>query len=202
MTKSRRKAGSATATASQVRIIGGQWRGRKLPVSTLPGLRPTPDRVRETLFNWLTGWVAGSHCLDCFSGSGALALEALSRGAEQALMVESNPQAADQLRDNLRVLNADHARLITADSLQLLTQAADQRFDLVFLDPPFHQQMIDRSAPLLEDNHWLADDAMIYIEAEPEWSPDVLPENWQLYRQKQAGKVTYRLFQRSTKQAP
>lgn len=183
---------------SLVRIIGGQWRGRKLPVCTQPGLRPTPDRVRETLFNWLSAWVPGSHCLDCFSGSGALALEALSRGAESALMIESSRDAASQLRANLELLNAQNGQVKTGDSMQLLDSRADQQYDLVFLDPPFRQEMLVPCARLLEEHNWLAKDAMIYVEAESEWPLAELPESWQLYREKKAGQVAYRLFQRSS----
>ncbi len=198
MARTRRNTGPVASKPSRVRIIGGQWRGRKLPVCTQPGLRPTPDRVRETLFNWLSAWVPGSHCLDCFSGTGALALEALSRGAERALMIESSRDVAGQLRDNLELLNALHARVQTGNSLQLLDTPADQRYDLVFLDPPFREEMLVPCARLLEEHNWLAKDAMIYVEAESEWSMAGLPRNWQLYREKKAGQVAYRLFQRST----
>ncbi|RRJ82682.1 16S rRNA (guanine(966)-N(2))-methyltransferase RsmD [Aestuariirhabdus litorea] len=181
---------------SQVRLIAGLWRGRKLPVADREGLRPTPDRVRETLFNWLAPWVPGSRCLDCFSGTGALALEALSRGAAQACLLEFDQGVAQQLRCNLATLNDQRGRVIQGDALLQLAQPAPERFDLVFLDPPFRRQMLARCCELLEANGWLAEEARIYVECEKELSLESLPSNWTLYREKSAGQVSYRLFQR------
>ncbi|WP_426415452.1 16S rRNA (guanine(966)-N(2))-methyltransferase RsmD [Aestuariirhabdus sp. LZHN29] len=181
---------------AQVRIIGGVWRGRKLPVTAREGLRPTPDRVRETLFNWLSAWVPGSRCLDCFSGSGALALEALSRGAEYARLLELDGSVARQLKANLATLNDDRGQVIQADSLQQLARDGDERFNLVFLDPPFRCEMLIECCQLLEMNDWLSEDALIYVEAERELTLTDLPKNWSLYREKIAGQVAYRLFQR------
>ncbi|MCL6414174.1 16S rRNA (guanine(966)-N(2))-methyltransferase RsmD [Aestuariirhabdus sp. Z084] len=187
---------TATKRPAQVRIIAGQWRGRKLPVFDREGLRPTPDRVRETLFNWLSPWLPGSHCLDCFSGSGALALEALSRGAEQARMLERDSGATRQLQENLATLGDRNGEVILTDSLNYLDNESDQPFDLIFIDPPFRQDLVARCCQLLEQNGWLADNALIYVEAERELELDNLPANWELYREKTAGQVGYRLFQR------
>ena len=195
----RRKPNTSGKTApqqrngSQLRIIGGQWRGRKLSFPELPGLRPTPDRVRETLFNWLAPIVPGSHCLDLFAGSGALGLEALSRGAASATFVDSAPAVVRQIRDNLSLLNGNGVAL-QASALQWLQQGGNERFDLVFLDPPFRQGLIDEViSPLLP---LLADEAWIYLETGRDEVLPALPEDWSLHRDKQAGQVSYRLYHR------
>ncbi|SUJ06113.1 Ribosomal RNA small subunit methyltransferase D [Shewanella morhuae] len=123
--------------SGQVRIIGGQWRSRRLPIQDLDGLRPTPDRVRETLFNWLANSVVNARVLDCFGGSGALALESLSRYANYAKIIELQRGAALQLKENLQTLKCDKAEVLNADTLMVLQQGCDQGFDLVFIDPPF-----------------------------------------------------------------
>ena len=125
-----------------LRIIGGEWRSRKLKFADVPGLRPTPDRVRETLFNWLQWHVPGARCLDLFAGSGALGLEALSRGARDVVMVEKHPAAAQALRDNLTLLGARNARLVHDDALRYLGRVT-VAFDLIFLDPPFRQMLLE-----------------------------------------------------------
>ncbi|MGB5261053.1 MAG: 16S rRNA (guanine(966)-N(2))-methyltransferase RsmD [Gammaproteobacteria bacterium] len=181
----------ANRAQNQLRIIGGRWRGRKLPFAAMPGLRPTPDRVRETLFNWLAPVIQGSRCLDLFAGSGALGLEAASRGAAEVVMVDHAGEAVGALREQLAVLGADGVDVIQADIVQWLQRPA-QVFDIVFLDPPFRQGLLAESMHLLAANGWLAADACIYIEAEKDLQPD-LPEGWELYRSKQAGQVDYRL---------
>lgn len=183
----------------QLRIIAGDWRGRKLTFPAIEGLRPTPDRVRETLFNWVAAYVPGANCLDLFTGSGALGLEALSRGAKQATMVDLSSQATAQLQTNLQTLKADNARVINADVSQWLQQqTGDQQYDLVFLDPPFRKDLAARSCQLLESQGLLAERAMIYVETESELSLLEVPPNWQLHREKHAGQVTYRLYIRET----
>ncbi|MFP1743744.1 16S rRNA (guanine(966)-N(2))-methyltransferase [Lonsdalea quercina] len=185
----------ATSAPGQIRIIGGQWRGRKLPVPHSPGLRPTTDRVRETLFNWLAPVIQQARCLDCFAGSGALALEALSRYAAHATLLEAERGIARQLSQNLSLLRAENASVIHTDALQWLTQPGEA-FDVVFLDPPFRQGLLDNTVNLLETQGWLADDAWIYIETEAENRTLNLPANWQLHREKVAGQVAYRLYAR------
>ncbi|WP_304166969.1 16S rRNA (guanine(966)-N(2))-methyltransferase, partial [Lonsdalea britannica] len=179
----------------QIRIIGGQWRGRKLPVPHSPGLRPTTDRVRETLFNWLAPVIQQARCLDCFAGSGALALEALSRYAAHATLLEAERGIARQLSQNLSLLRAENASVIHTDALQWLAQPGEA-FDVVFLDPPFRQGLLNNTVNLLETQGWLADDAWIYIETEAENRTLNLPANWQLHREKVAGQVAYRLYAR------
>lgn len=186
----------AIASQGQLRIIGGEWRSRRLSFPDAPGLRPTPDRVRETLFNWLAPHVEGARVLDPFAGSGALLLEALSRGASRGLALELNPAAASALRGNLELLRASGAEVRQADALQHLQGAAAEPFDLVFLDPPFHKELLAPACQLLESRGWLAADAWIYTESESAPSGLGLPGNWQLHREKHTGQVHYALWQR------
>lgn len=180
----------------QVRVIGGEWRGRKLPVPEAEGLRPTSDRVRETLFNWLQFSLAGRRCLDAFTGSGALAVEALSRGAAQVTAIERDPKVAKQLRELLTPLAGERLQLLNADVLQWLEGEPEAPFDLVFLDPPFHQGLLEPTCQLLEERGWLADNALIYIEQEKQGEAITLPPNWSLQKDKQAGEVRFGLYAR------
>lgn len=180
-----------------IRIIAGNWRGRKLPVHDIAGLRPTTDRVKETVFNWLMNDVRASHCLDCFAGSGALGFEALSRGAASMTMVELDPTAAKQLQQNLELLNADNANVVKSDCLSYLQQQSQQQpFDLVFIDPPFRQGLAEKVCHLLEDKGLLSPSALIYVEVESELAQLSLPENWQQRKEKTAGQVRYSLYHR------
>jgi 16S rRNA (guanine966-N2)-methyltransferase len=179
---------------NRLRIIAGTWRGRKLAFAPVAGLRPTPDRVRETLFNWLGTAVHGARCLDLFAGSGALGLEAASRGATEVVLVDSDPLVAHTLRQQLRLLHAQQAHVVQADCERYL-RGAPEVFDLVFLDPPFHRGMLPACLPLLEQGGWLAPGAWIYIEAERTLDPP-LPYGWVVYRSQEAGQVSYRLAQR------
>jgi 16S rRNA (guanine966-N2)-methyltransferase len=182
--------------ARVLRIIGGTWRGRKLRFPASHGLRPTPDRVRETLFNWLGGRVHGSRCLDLFAGSGALGLEALSRGAAHASFVERDVAAARELRARLAEWGAADARVEQADAVTFLTGAASA-FDLVFLDPPFDSDLLPRSAALLEHGGWLKPGALIYVEYAARSAAPPLPGAWTALKAKQAGEVGYHLFARA-----
>ncbi|MFZ5592742.1 MAG: 16S rRNA (guanine(966)-N(2))-methyltransferase RsmD [Pseudomonadota bacterium] len=178
----------------QLRIIGGQWRGRKLAFPGIEGLRPTPDRVRETLFNWLRDIVPGSRCLDLFAGSGALGFEALSRGAAQAVMVDQDARAVAQLRKNIEILHAHGALAVQTDALNYL-QGPPQSFDMVFLDPPYRlHALLQTCCEQLENRGWLAPHAHIYLEAEKNRGVPLLPESWQVIRSKQAGQVGYHLI--------
>jgi len=181
-------------TRGQLRIIGGSWRGRKLAFAPLPGLRPTPDRVRETLFNWLAEVIRGARCLDLFAGSGALGIEAASRGAALCVLVEQDRQAARVLREQVSRFGARQVQVVEADALNWLS-AASQPFDIVFLDPPFHAGLLQDCVRLLENGGWLAPQAWIYLEAEHAAQLG-LPDNWELYRDKRAGQVSYRLVRR------
>lgn len=178
-----------------IRLISGQWKGRKLPVRDVEGLRPTTDRVKETVFNWLAGDVRGSRCLDLFAGSGSLGFEALSRYADCVIMIERDPLAARQLQQNLQQLGSNQGQVIQADARQWLSGPA-QPFDLVFLDPPFRQDLLPQVCQLLEQGGWLTDQALIYLEREREGNAPALPANWQLLKDKQAGQVCYQLYLR------
>ena len=185
-----------SARASSIRIIGGEWRSRKLTVPDAPGLRPTPDRVRETLFNWLAPTIQGARVLDAFTGSGALFLEALSRGASTGVAIDANTNAVNNLRRNLAVLQCDDAEVLRVDSLQYLSNKAEQGFDIVLLDPPFHQDLLLSACQLLEDNNWLNKDAWIYTESEQAPSSLGVPSTWRLHREKHTGQVHYTLWQK------
>lgn len=184
------------ARSSQLRIIAGEWRSRRFSFTEQPGLRPTPDRVRETLFNWLSAHIEGARCLDLFAGSGALTLEALSRGARHVLACDLSREVVHSLRGHLQTLNCDRAEIRQQDALSLLASPPESPFELAFIDPPFHQDLLLPTCRALEDNGWLTPDALIYTESEtpPERLPH--PANWQLHRQKKAGQVWYSLWQR------
>lgn len=181
--------------SGQVRIIAGQWRSRRLPIQDLDGLRPTTDRVRETLFNWLANDIANARVLDCFGGSGALALEALSRYAAYAKIIELQRTAAIQLKENLLTLKCDKAEVINADTLAVLQNGCDQGFDLVFIDPPFRKGLAEQTILLLNNRAWLNDGALIYVEIESELTQLAIPSTWHALKEKTAGQVSYRLYQ-------
>ena len=176
-----------------LRIIGGSWRGRKLRFPASPAIRPTPDRVRETLFNWLGGATPGAQCLDLFAGSGALGLEALSRGAAHVTFVEQDAAAVRELRARLDEWHASDARVERADALRYLAGAA-RPFDIVFLDPPFASGLLTRAATLLEQHHWLRAGTLIYVESAAREPLPALPGSWRVLKAKQAGEVGYHLF--------
>ena len=183
------------AKSNTIRLISGHWRGRRLPVLEHDGLRPSTDRVRETLFNWLMHDIAGARCLDLFAGTGALGLECLSRGADSAVFVEANKAVATQLHKNLQTLNAlEQAEVITQNAINMVSTAAPKPFDLVFLDPPFGSDLLARVMPLLQDNAWLADDALIYVEQPSKQDPESTP-CWTLYKEGKAGHSRYTLYQ-------
>ena len=183
----------------EVRVIAGLWRGRKLPVLNAEGLRPTTDRVKETLFNWLMMDVANARCLDCFAGTGSLGIEALSRQAQAVVFLEKFATATQQLKKNLASLKTDKGTVINTDTLAYLAQKNnDNPFDIIFIDPPFHHQFVPQILPLLQQNNWLAENALIYVETEKNHQPLPLAENWQIIKEKSAGMVTSRLIQVTT----
>lgn len=179
---------------SRIRISGGEWRSRLVNVIDAPGLRPTPDRVRETLFNWLGHDLTGLACLDLFAGSGILGFEAASRGAVRVTQIEQDQRAFAVLRQNAAALAADRLELIRADALKFAASAAGQgrRYDLVFLDPPYRQHWLERIAPHLAG---LANPGM-RIYAEAEYKLEALGD-WQTVKQGKAGQVYYHLLERS-----
>ncbi len=183
---------------NSVRIIAGGWRGRRIHFPDLPGLRPTPDRVRETLFNWLQSVVAGSRCLDLFAGSGALGIEALSRGASDVVFVELAAVAVRSLSGELLRLGAGpRGRVVEIGASRFLRgSAADAGalpFDLVFLDPPFGQGAMAEYIPLIDAGHWVKPGGLVYIECERSLGAPPVPDHWQLLKSKTAGEVGYHL---------
>jgi 16S rRNA (guanine966-N2)-methyltransferase len=181
-----------------VRIIGGRWRGVPLTFPPLPELRPTPDRVRETLFNWLQPVIAGARCLDLFAGSGVLGIEALSRGAAHVQFVDRNPQIGKYLSTVLTRLGVDTARVSVADAVPFLAGPA-QPFGIVFLDPPYAADLLQPVCQRLTDNGWLASDAWIYLECAAQDGLPALPAGWLMHRAKRAGQVGYHLLRNVTR---
>jgi 16S rRNA (guanine966-N2)-methyltransferase len=180
----------------QIRIIAGCWRGRKLKVPDLPGLRPTPDRVRETVFNWLQSIIQGAYCLDLFAGSGALGFEALSRGAAHVVMVDQASVVVNLLRQELAMLDAKNAEVYQA-TVPAQLKAPKQLFDVVFLDPPFQQDLLLPCCFYLENNGFLAKKSYIYLESKQALTQSMLPPHWQLLKSKRAGQVAYHLVLRA-----
>jgi len=177
-----------------LRIIAGQWRGRKIQFPDVEGIRPTPDRVRETLFNWLAPHIHGARCLDLFAGSGAVGLEALSRGAREVVMVERESRAVSYLRETGAMLGSEGLQVVHGDALHYL-QGSGEPFDIVFIDPPFRLGLLAPCLQALQASHWLAANALIYIEVEKELGELALPEGWSLRKQKVSGQVAYHLVE-------
>jgi len=182
-------------TGNQVRIIGGEHRGRRLSFPELPGLRPSGDRVRETLFNWLQPVIVNARCLDLFAGSGALGLEAASRGAREVVMLDLARRVVRQLEANRELLDLSRVEIYEADALVWLEQGP-RPFDVVFVDPPFAEHLLPAVCAKLEANAWLATDACVYLEDDAGRGFSALPENWQWYRQRRAGQVSFGLARR------
>jgi 16S rRNA (guanine966-N2)-methyltransferase len=203
------------AIRNSVRIIGGAWRGRRVVFPDLDGLRPTPDRVRETLFNWLQHDIARSRCLDLFAGSGALGLEALSRGAKEVVFIEKSPAAANSIREHLSlfggsgvVIETDVERYLArmtptppgiatsgaaAPDATAPDATAPDPFNLVFLDPPFGQDWLPRILPKLQSGAWIVPGGLVYLECERSLGAPTLPDGWAMLRSKSAGEVGYHL---------
>lgn len=213
VTKKIRNRASGKLETGSYRIIGGTWRSRRLNFPAIDGLRPTTDRVRETIFNWLSFEIQGATVLDIFSGSGALGFEALSRGAKGLLAIEKDKNAAKALKENISLLltNAGsdmRAEVKHADALSLLAASnvkdegdsgsqlseKNERFDLIFLDPPFRKGLLQETINLLEGHPFIANDALIYLEFEKEMTGLELPLSWKRLKSKSAGQVNYQLF--------
>lgn len=175
-------------SSNQIRIGGGAWRSRLLRFPGVPGLRPTPDRVRETLFNWLGQDMHGLSCLDLFSGTGAMGFEALSRGASETVMVEKSSLAYKSLVENKKLLNAENAMVMQADAVDFLARNTHQ-FDVIFLDPPYNQGWLDKLLPLLSQH--LSADGYLYAEAEYALEDT---EQWEVIKHGRAGAVFYHLL--------
>ena len=177
----------------RLRIVAGNWRSRLLEIADVPGLRPTSERVRETLFNWLDPRISGARCLDLFAGTGALGLEALSRGAAESVFVEKSAQAARQLRQNIDVLDAPGAIVHEADAFDFVARDNAGEFDIVFLDPPFAADMLGDLCRLIDEASILAGGALVYLEEDRAKPEVVIPAGWQVLKTKNAGNVRYSL---------
>ena len=184
------------ASKGAVRIIAGRWRSRQLPVVTADRLRPTPDRVRETLFNWLAGEVEGARCLDFFAGTGALGFEAASRGAKSVVMVERERSVAATLERAVRSLGADNVTIRCADALSW-TPPAGVKFDIVFLDPPWSGPVVEAALARLERMDALAARSLAYLETERDPADIDLPPGWRFRHHRRAGRVRYHLVSRN-----
>jgi len=195
----RKIAGGAAASRSSqrfvLRIIGGEWRGRKIHFPPVAAIRPTPDRVRETLFNWLQSAVAGRRCLDLYAGSGALGLEALSRGAREVVFVDLEPAVSRHLVATLQMLGCDRGRVVRSDARSFLAGAAEP-FDIIFLDPPFNEPVLAEVCRRIEGSGWLAPGGLVYLEAPASAGAPELPDGWSLLKSKRAGEVGYHLARR------
>ena len=178
----------------RLRIVAGNWRSRLLEIADVPGLRPTSARIRETVFNWLAPRIAGARCLDLFAGTGALGLEALSRGAADCVFVEKSPKAAKTLRANIATLQVENAVVYETSAVKFLQQGSAAAFEIVFLDPPFAAEMLPEMCRLLEQSSLLADSARIYIEEDRSQPELKLPERWQVLKTKNSGNVRYSLL--------
>ncbi len=178
-------------SSNRIRIIGGEWRSRQLPFIEVPGLRPTPDRVRETLFNWLQGKIAASHCLDLFAGSGAIGFEALSRYAAEVVLVEKHAKVAQQLRDNLASLKIEGERrgtIVNKDAIKYLEETAEA-FDIIFLDPPYRKGLLPKVLQQIVSKSLLSTSGLIYLEHESEEQFDWLQWDLEVLKQSKAGQV-------------
>lgn len=187
---------STAARAHTLRIIGGQWRGRKLEFPNVDAIRPTPDRVRETVFNWLQHDIAGASCLDLFAGSGALGFEALSRGAAHVTFVDREPRIGRYLRETLARFQSQGGEVQMTDAMVWLL-GPSRSFDVVFLDPPFGADVLSETCNRLESNGWLTPQALIYIESPADVGPPALLKNWEPIKSKTAGQVGYHLARRN-----
>lgn len=197
----RRPVGKTTARAgssppNRLRIVGGLWRGRSIDFPAIDAIRPSPDRVRETLFNWLQTHIVGARCLDLFAGSGALGIEALSRGASAVTFVDREPQVGRHLTQTLQRLGAIGATVKTEDATRFLARTPEP-FDVIFLDPPFASTLLQAVFARLPEG-WLAPEAHIYVECPADTPLPPLAEGWSVYRSKQAGQVGYHLLRVTT----
>jgi len=187
---------------NNIRVIAGKWRSRKISFPDLAGLRPTSDRTRETLFNWIQDFLPGENCLDLFAGSGALGIEALSRGAAHVTFIDNTKNAIDSIEENLLSLHATQFDLVCADArswLQETTEVDVKQYGVVFLDPPFAQDYLLNVCQLLEEKNRLSDNALVYFESSSALTIQQLPGSWDIVKSKQAGAVHYALCKRSIK---
>jgi len=192
------KPGHKKNTSNQIRIIGGEHRGRKLSFPDSEGLRPTTDRVRETLFNWLQAYVPGAICLDLFAGTGMLGFEALSRGADKLIFIERELKVFQALMANLDLLKlANKTELNHVDALSYINDIPSDSIDIVFIDPPYGKGLVSECLKKLYDCQCLKSKGLVYLEQESQLGDPALPETWTILKNKQAGQVSYYLLQAS-----
>ena len=192
--KQKAKAGKKSQSG-RLRIVAGNWRSRLLDIADVEGLRPTSERIRETLFNWLAPRIAGARCLDLFAGTGALGLEALSRGAAETVFVEKSPRAVKTLRSNIEALGTAAAVVHSGDAFDFLRSEAAGRFDIVFLDPPFAADLLDDLCRLVDESTIVGGGTRVYIEEDRDRPKVSLPRGWRVIRTKSAGNVRYSLVE-------
>ena len=181
------------ALPGRLRIVAGNWRSRLLQIADVPGLRPTSERIRETLFNWLAPRIHGARCLDLFAGTGALGLEALSRGAASVVFVDNSAQSINTLRQNADSLQANNLSIIKADAREFLVQASQDPFDIVFVDPPYAMNALGEVCDLLAASGLLRDNALLYLEDDGKRAWPDMPPGWTINREGKAGNVRYAL---------
>jgi len=190
-----RRQKSGKSQAGRLRIVAGNWRSRLLDIAEVEGLRPTSERIRETLFNWLSPGIHAARCLDLYAGTGALGLEALSRGAASVVFVERSPVAEKQLKRNISLLDASGATVLGQDALDYLAGEGVEPFDIVFLDPPFAADLLEETCRLIDQKQLLADGAVVYLEQDRSKATPELPGSWHVLKDKTAGNVRYMLAQ-------
>lgn len=195
------RTGNRTAKKSTLRIIGGRWRGRKLTFSPAKGLRPTADRVRETLFNWLAPAIRDARCLDLFAGSGALGLEALSRGAAGCDFVDTSATALRDINLHLQTLGASSLARSHPRPAMTFLQTSRGGWDIVFIDPPFGQGLVEPVCAQLASPGLLTGRSLVYVESAAREPTPTVPTTWQLHREKIAGEVAFRLFMQGAQPA-
>jgi len=180
---------------SFLRIIGGKYRHRKIKFCISPGLRPTANRTRETLFNWIHVDVANARVLDLFAGSGALGFEAISRGAREVVMVENQKKVSQYLNVNIRELNASGIKVVNQDVVSYLHRNNNQKYDFIFLDPPFNQGLIKTCCQLIDQHGWIAPNTLVYLEMENKLDPVPIPNSWRTIRSNSTSEVKFYLIQ-------
>jgi 16S rRNA (guanine966-N2)-methyltransferase len=183
-------------TSNSVRIIGGKWRGRKIAFPSIEGLRPTHDRIRETVFNWLMQDIVDANCLDLFAGSGALGFEALSRGATSVTFVDSNLKVCQSLKNNVGLFKTSAAIILQKEYQSIDRSSLQPPYDIVFLDPPFGKDILGGAITWLEQNALLSKQTKIYIEVEKNGLTVDFPDNWSCSRYKSTSTLDYYLFDR------
>lgn len=189
----RKNSDNKKSRQGRLRIVAGNWRGRVLQIADVDGLRPTSERIRETVFNWLSPDIHGARCLDLCAGTGALGIEALSRGAASAVFLESAPVAVKVLRENIATIEAGGAEVLNTDARDYLNSAGVVPFDIVFIDPPFAAGLHAELCRLLSERGWLVQGARVYLEMDKDKPTVTLPNTWQVLKDKTAGKVRYML---------